>query len=71
MTGLRGGGAGPPHSVDGVFQIGAGIEPPPNEMRSNALIQAAANGEESDEEDLTYNSQGKPIPRSRAHGDKK
>ena len=42
-------------SVDGVFQMEAGVEPGADEASSNAQIMAAAADDESDE-DLTYNS---------------
>ena len=58
------------NSVDGIFQIQPGLEPQSNESSSNAqLINSQVNSD--DEDELTFNSQGKPVPRKAVVGDKK
>ena len=64
-------------TVDGVFQmIGQHVEAPSDTEEfdgdpstENNAMASVDNGDSSDE-DLTYNSQGKPIPRKKL-GDKK
>lgn len=63
------------NSVDGVFQMEAGIDPAPNfssicnaQQQQEAILEQQL---EDSDEDLTYNSQGKPVPRVKPGGDKK
>ena len=70
-----------PRTVDGVFQvIGQNVDAPSDiddshpTSENNAMESMADHtndAEDSDSDDLTYNSQGKPIPRKLGRADKK